>query len=112
MVGEYKLRSTVKAVKITDVEVPAGQKLEAHGIVFIGEKVGVVVDKIDDKTITVNIDTQREFTTDTFDEANLPKVGEKLFLDATGKLTKTSGDKWVGYFWSKLNNQIAFSLRS
>lgn len=112
MVGEHRLNSVIKTVKISDITVPAGQSLDGHGIVFVGDRVGVVYDKINDTQVSVNFDTQREFITDLFDSSALPKIGGKIYIGASdGKLTKTeSGNKLVGYYWGEIGSHIAFSL--
>ncbi|MEL3905565.1 MAG: DUF2190 family protein [Treponema sp.] len=112
MTGEYKLLSTTKTIAISDITVPAGQSLDKHGIVFVGDRVGVVMEKVDDANATVCFDTQRDWTSDTFDEGNLPKIGEKIYLQASdGKLTKTSsGNKLVGYFWKRMGTVVIFSV--
>lgn len=112
MTGEHRLNSVIKTVKISDVTVPTGQNLNAHGIVFVGDRAGVAYDKINDAQVSVNFDTQREFTTDLFDSSNLPKIGGKIYIGASdGKLTKVdAGNKLVGYYWGEVGSHIAFSL--
>ena len=112
MVGEHRLKSVIKTVKISDITVPAGQSLDGHGIVFVGDRVGVVYDKINGTQVSVNFDTQREFITDLFDGSALPKIGGKIYIGASdGKLTKTESDnKLVGYYWGEIGSHIAFSL--
>ena len=112
MVGEHRLKSVIKTVKISDITVPAGQSLDGHGIVFVGDRVGVVYDKINGTQVSVNFDTQREFITDLFDSSALPEIGGKIYIGISdGKLTKTeSGNKLVGYYWGEIGSHIAFSL--
>lgn len=112
MVGEHRLKSVIKTVKISDITVPAGQSLDGHGIVFVGDRVGVVYDKINGTQVSVNFDTQREFITDLFDSSALPKIGGKIYIGISdGKLTETeSGNKLVGYYWGEIGSHIAFSL--
>ena len=112
MVGEHRLNSVIKTVKISDITVPAGQSLDGHGIVFVGDRVGVVYDKINGTQVSINFDTQREFITDLFDGSALPKIGGKIYIGVSdGKLTKTeSGNKLVGYYWGEIGSYIAFSL--
>ena len=112
MTGEYKLLSTTKTIAISQITVPAVQSLDKHGIVFVGSRAGVVMEKVDDKNATVCFDTQRAWTSDMFDEGNLPDTGKKIYLQASdGKLTKVeSGNTLVGYFWEKMGEVIIFSL--
>ncbi len=112
MIGERKLNSVIKTVEVSDVTIPAGQSLDEHGIVFVGDRAGVVYDKINGELVSVNFDTQREFVTNHFDEANLPAVGGKIYVGAAdGKLTKTeSGNKLAGFYWGKIGGAITFSL--
>ena len=112
MVYEHKVKSTIKAVPVLAVTVPAGHALDKHGIVFVGDRAGVVLQKETGDQVTVSFDTQREWTTESYDSANLPKIGEKVYLGASdGKLTKTdSGNRLVGYYWGELGSHIAFSL--
>ncbi len=113
MTSEYKLNSVIKTIQISDITVKGGQKLQEHGIVLVGERAGVVQDAFRDEAVTVNFDTQRDFTTDMFDAGNLPNIGGKIYMgNADGKLTKTeSGNAFVGYYWGKLGSRIIFSLK-
>lgn len=113
MTGEYKLQSVIKKIQVADITIKGSQKLEEHGIVLVGDRAGVVHDTFSDEVVTVNFDTQRDFTTDLFDESNLPKIGGKIYMgDADGMLTKTeSGNVFVGYYWGKLGSRIVFSLK-
>ena len=112
MVGEHRLNSVIKTVKVSDITVPTGQRLDEHGIVFVGDRVGVVYDKINGTQVSVNFDTQREFITDLFDSSALPKIGGKIYIGASdGKLTKTeSGNKLVFYFWFYICSHIYLFL--
>lgn len=112
MVYEHKLRSTTKTVPISAVTVPNGHALDKHGIVFVGDKAGVVFDKISDTEVSVNFDTTTDFTTTLFDEGTLPNVGGKVYVNtADGKLTKTAAsNKLVGFYWGKSGNSVVFSL--
>lgn len=112
MVYEHKVRSTIKAVPVSAVTVPAGHALDKHGIVFVGDRAGIAFDKFSDSEVSVNFDTETDFITTHFDEAALPKIGEKIYVAVSdGKLTKTaSGNKLVGYYWGKLDNSVVFSL--
>ena len=116
MTGEHRLLSVNKTVAIADVTIPAGgaQTLDNHGIVFVGDRAGVVLQKEAGNQATVSFDTQREWTTESYDSANLPKIGEKVYLGASdGKLTKTaSGNKLVGYYWGTIGGAALFSLHA
>ena len=112
MVYEHKLRSTIKTVPVSAVTVPTGHALDKHGIVFVGDRAGIAFDKISDTEVSVNFDTETDFSTTLFDETSLPNVGEKIYVTAAnGKLTKTSaGNKPVGFYWGKSGNSVIFSL--
>lgn len=116
MTGEHRLLSVNKTVAISDVTIPAGgaQTLDNHGIVFVGDRAGVVLQKETGNQVTVSFDTQREWTTESYDSANLPKIGEKVYLGASGgKLTKTdSGNRLVGYYWGCVGGAALFSLHA
>ena len=112
MVYEHKVKSSIKAVPVSAVTVPAGHALDKHGIVFVGDRAGVAFDAFSDTEVSVNFDTETDFITTQFDEAALPKIGEKIYVAASdGKLTKTAtGNKLVGYYWGKAGHSIVFSL--
>ena len=46
MTGEYKLLSHTKTIKIADATPITGQELDKHGIVLVGHRMGVVMDKL------------------------------------------------------------------
>ncbi len=112
MTSTYKLNSTVKTIAIADVTTVTGQPLDKHGIVFVGDRCGVVVEKLSDTEITVDFDSQKDFTCRLYDPSNLPKAGQKLYIDTSnGKLTKnSSGTKFVGFFWKEMGGAVIFSL--
>ncbi|MGP1530057.1 MAG: hypothetical protein ACTTI3_06930 [Treponema sp.] len=114
MTGEYKLVSHTKTIKITDATPITGQELDKHGIVLVGHRMGVVMDKPNETEMVVCFDTQRDFTTKSFTESDLPKVGEKLYIKTSdGKLTKEEGgNKLVGYYWGQIGGAAIFSLHA
>lgn len=116
MTGEHKLLSVNKTIEISAVTVPAGgaQTLDNRGIVFVGDRAGVVLQKEEGNKVTVSFDTQREWTTDAYDNANLPVIGGKVYLGTSdGKLTKTdSGNRLVGYYWGTIGGAALFSLHA
>lgn len=114
MAFEYKKASVIKTVLIADADVFTGHPLNKNGIVKVGERAGIVMEKIDDKCILVCFDTNRDFVTDLFDESALPKVGEKIYLQKSdGKLTKNnSGTVFIGYYWGKKGKGVVFSLHA
>lgn len=107
----YKKNSIAKTVKISEVSSVTGQTIEDHGIVFVGDRVGVAFDKVDDKNVTVYFGADLDFATSDFVEGSLPAIGGKLYLNAEGKLEKTTSEKFVGYYWGMLETGgIVFSL--
>lgn len=110
----YRKESIIKAVKISDVTVQANQTvqtLENHGIVHVGDRAGVVFDKVDNTTVTICFSTDFDFATMDYVEASLPSVGGKIYLNAEGKLDNVNTGKLVGYYWGKLETgDIVFSL--
>lgn len=114
MNGVRKLNSVIKTVEVKDVvTAPASQPLNKHDIVFVGDRVAIVYEKIDDKEVSICVDTQSEFVTSHYDKSKLPtKIGEKIYIDKSdGKLTKESaGNKLVGYYWGLEGSQVVFSL--
>lgn len=114
MTGEYKRLSHTKTIKIADATPITGQELDKHGIVLVGHRMGVVMDKLNETEIIVCFDPQRDFTTKSFDESDLPKVGERLYIKPSdGKLTKTeSGNGLVGYYWGQIGGAAIFSLHA
>ena len=114
MVYEHKVKSTIKAVPVSAVTVPAGHALDKHGIVFVGDRAGIAFDKFSDSELSFNFDTETDFITTHFYESALPKIGEKIYVAASdGKLTKTaSGNKLVGYYWGTMGGAALFSLHA
>ncbi len=112
MANVHKLNSTVKTIELAKVTMITNQTVAEHGIVFVGDRCGIILDKINDNEITVDFNRQKDFTCKLFDESNLPNLGEKIYIEpSTGKLTKTeSGNKLVGYFWKKMGGAVIFSL--
>lgn len=110
MAFAHKKNSIIKNVLISDVEMVKGQSIAEHGIVFVGDRAGVVFDKTDSKSVSVYFDTNMDFITGAYDEGNLPRIGGKAYLNSEGKLSSDTNGKYVGFYWGLDNGGAVFSL--
>ena len=78
-----------------------------------GKKCGVATEyDEDDECFIVTYDKNKTFASTFFDDAKLPsKIGEPLYIDSAGKLTKEKASNlFVGEFVGKIADCVLFRL--